>query len=70
MTNLQKIRLAKILDYVPASNIWNILRLANEIRKFARLLQCSFLSEILNCLLEFIRKHRPHRPNCPSEGYI
>ena len=59
-----------IVDNVPASNIWNIWRLPNQIRKFARRLQCNFLSEILNCLLEFIRERRPHRPNCPSERYI
>jgi len=70
MTNIQNIRLSKIMDFVPASNIWNIQRWVNQIRKFARRLQCSFLSEILNCLLEFMRKHRPHRPNCPSEGYV
>ena len=54
LANRTNFGLPKTLDFVPASNIWNFLRLANQIRKFARLLQCNFLSEILNCLLEFI----------------
>ena len=59
-----------LFGFVPASTMWDIWRLAIQIRKFAGLLQFSFLSKILNCLYKFIRKHRPHRPNCPSEGFI
>jgi hypothetical protein len=59
-----------ILYCVPSSNIWKILGLATQIRKFAKLLHISLLSELLNCLFEFIRKDRPYRPNCPSERWI
>jgi len=70
MTNLSFFLLPNLIDVVPTSNIWNIWRLARHIRKFAKLLRIIFLSETLNFHLEYILKHRPHRPNCPSEEYI
>ena len=56
-------------DVVPTSNIWYFLRLANHLRKNTRPLLFRFIVGIFNSILEFTSKHRPHRPDCPTEEY-
>ena len=42
----------------------------DHLRKNTRPLLFRFKVGIFNSILEFTRKHRPHRPNCPSEEYL